>query len=122
MIAISNLVSTLCITFLIFVSWKKGPEKWLKISPLIFFSMLVTNYLILPIINIVVALYLIIDPNVDLRNFPIESYIVFFLVVSTGRILEYFTLIRRTVVLDAKNYLQLRDENKNKAEIEKELL
>ena len=67
--------------------------------------MLITNYLILPIINIFVALYLIIDPKVDLKNIAVESYVVFFLVVSTGRVLEYITLIRRTVVLDAKNYL-----------------
>ena len=99
------MISTLCITFLIFVSWKKGPEKWLKISPYIFFFMLITNYLILPIINIFVALYLIIDPKVDLKKIAVESYVVFFLVVSTGRVLEYITLIRRTVVLDAKNYL-----------------
>lgn len=99
------MISTLCITFLIFVSWKKGSEKWLKISPYIFFFMLITNYLILPIINIFVALYLIIDPKVDLKNIAVESYVVFFLVVSTGRVLDYITLIRRTVVLDAKNYL-----------------
>ena len=67
--------------------------------------MLITNYLILPIINIFVALYLIIDPKVILKNIAAESYVVFFLVVSTGRVLEYITLIRRTVVLDAKNYL-----------------
>lgn len=67
--------------------------------------MLITNYLILPIINIFVALYLIIDPKVNLKNIAVESYVVFFLVVSTGRVLEYITLIRRTVVLDAKNYL-----------------
>ena len=67
--------------------------------------MLITNYLILPIINIFVALYLIIDPKVDLKKIAVESYVVFFLVVSTGRVLEYITLIRRTVVLDAKNYL-----------------
>jgi hypothetical protein len=67
--------------------------------------MLITNYLILPIINIFVALYLIIDPKVNLKNIAAESYVAFFLVVSTGRVLEYITLIRRTVVLDAKNYL-----------------
>lgn len=67
--------------------------------------MLITNYLILPITNIFVALYLIIDPKVKLKNIAVESYVVFFLVISTGRVLEYITLIRRTVVLDAKNYL-----------------
>lgn len=35
-----------------------------------------------------------------------ESYIIFFSVICVVRIFEYFTLIRRSVLLDAKIYLQ----------------
>jgi small-conductance mechanosensitive channel len=104
-ILISNILSACCITFLIFVSWKKGPEWWLNISPYFFFVALIINYLLLPIINILLALVLICDPKVNLKNQTAESYYVFFTIVCISRVVEYFILIRRSILLDARIYL-----------------
>lgn len=68
------------------------------------------NYLILPITNIVVAIFYIIYPSLDLKIQPIESYIIFIFIVCISRIIEYFVQIRRTVVLDARIYLQTKAE------------
>lgn len=52
LINVSSFISVICITFLIFVPWKKGPKNYLKISPMLFFILLISNYLIVPIINL----------------------------------------------------------------------
>lgn len=90
--------------------WKKGPAWWTTISYKVFSALLLTNYIIIPGVNIIVALYFIFKPSIDLKQEPIESYIVFFMIVCSTRILEYFTLIRRTVILDAKIFLQTQTE------------
>jgi len=110
MILFSNLLSAICITYLIFVPWKKGPAWYLKHSHKVFFVLLVTNYLVLPIINNIAFIYFIFLPTVDLKKEAIESYIVFFNVVCFMRIVEYVVIVRRTVWLDAKVYLQMREE------------
>ena len=68
------------------------------------------NYLILPIINIVVSFFYIVYPSVDLKEQSIESYVIFILIVCISRVIEYFVQIRRTVVLDARIYLQTKAE------------
>jgi hypothetical protein len=110
MILSSNLLSAICITYLIFVPWKKGPEWYLKHSHKLFFVLLVTNYLALPIINNIAFIYFIFLPSVDLKKESIESYIVFFNIVCFMRIVEYVVIVRRTVWLDAKVYLQMKEE------------
>jgi hypothetical protein len=47
---------------MIFVHWKKGTEQWLKYSSKIFIAVLFINYLILPVSNLAISLYYIIDP------------------------------------------------------------
>ncbi len=90
--------------------WKKGPAWWLKYSHYVFFVLLLINYLILPIINIVVSFFYIVYPSVDLKEQSIESYVIFILIVCISRVIEYFVQIRRTVVLDARIYLQTKAE------------
>ena len=90
---------------MIFVPWKKGPEWYLKFSPILVYILLITNYLLIPAINIGLALFFIVDPTYNLNSQSIQSYVVFFTVVCFSRIFEYFTLIRRTVLDDARNYL-----------------
>ena len=106
MILLSNMASVFCITFLVFVSWKKGPQWWTNISHYVFFILLLLNYILIPLANIAVFVYYIFDPSIDLKAEPIESYIIFFTVICFSRILEYVTLVRRTVVLDARIFLQ----------------
>lgn len=107
-IFMSNLISLFSITYLIFIPWKKGPAWYLKISHIIVYILLITNYLIIPIANLGLALFFILDPSYDLKNQSIQSWVVFFNIVCITRILEFFTMIRKTVLIDAKNYLAAR--------------
>jgi hypothetical protein len=104
MILFSNIIAAFCITFLIFVHWKKGADWWLKISYIVFYVLLLTNYIVLPLINIVASVFFIVSPNINLEDETIESYVVFITIVCLMRLIEYFTLIRRSVLLDAKIY------------------
>jgi hypothetical protein len=107
-IFMSTLISLFSITYLIFVPWKKGPAWYLKISHIIVYILLITNYLIIPIANLGFAVFFIVDPSYDLKNQTVQSWVVFFNVVCFSRILEFFTMIRKTVLIDAKNYLAAR--------------
>ena len=93
--------------------WKKGPEWWLRISYLVFFGLLLTNYVILPLINIGISIFYIVWPGIDLEAQSIESYVIFITIVCFSRLVEYVFLIRRTVVLDARIYLQTKEEMEN---------
>jgi len=64
----SNLISLASITFVIFVPWKKGPVWYTKVSHVIFHMLLLTNYLIIPLINLGLAFFFIVDPNYNLRD------------------------------------------------------
>ena len=114
----------MCITFLIFVPWKKGPAWYLRFSDKVFFVLLLTNYILLPAINNIVSVYWIINPVIDLKVQAIESYIIFFNVICFMRMIEYVTIIRRTVLVDARTYLEIKEmENqKSEEEIKEELL
>ena len=107
-IFMSTLISLFSITYLIFVPWKKGPSWYLKISHIIVYILLITNYLIIPIANLGLAVFFIVDPIYNLKNQTVQSWVVFFNVVCFSRILEFFTMIRKTVLIDAKNYLAAR--------------
>ncbi len=65
-IMFSNMFSVICITFLLFVHWKKGPALWTKISPFIFFAVAILNYLVIPLSNILIAIYCFASPNFDI--------------------------------------------------------
>lgn len=98
----------MCIIFLIFVPWKKGPEWYLRISPKIFKVLILLNYLVIPLGNLGLSAFYVIDPKYDLKTQVIQSWVVFYNIVNFSRVLEYFFIIRRTILLDAKNYLAAR--------------
>lgn len=89
--------------------WKKGPAWYLEISHKIFFALLLTNYVILPALNVIFFLFYIIWPGIDLEKQSIESYIIFVSVISFMRLFEFVTLIRRSVLLDAKIFMETRE-------------
>lgn len=93
---------------MIFVHWKKGSEWWLERSPLIFKSFVAINYIFIPVVNCLISLSLIFDPRVNLKIEVLESYVIVFFIVCVMRIVEFFTIVRRTILLDAKNYLENR--------------
>jgi len=95
---------------LIFQSWQKGNKYWLYISPYIFYVVLILNYLVIPIGNIILAAFTWSDPYFDVRNEIAEIYVVFFVGNCASRIVEYFTVIQRTVVLNAMIFLRVRKD------------
>lgn len=104
----SNYISLFAITFLIFAPWKKGPECYLKFSPVLFYSMMYLNYVILPLFNFVLFIYYTADPRFDLKAFPLESWIVFFSIICFTRLTEFFFSLKKIVMDDARIYLQTR--------------
>lgn len=88
------------------MDWKKGSESWLQISPYLYLFMLVANYLIIPIANLLPSIYFIFAPRITLKDFTIESYLIFYNILCACRIVEYFTLIRKYVIKDAKVHLE----------------
>jgi hypothetical protein len=94
MIVYSNVCSAICIVWVIFVPWKKGPTWYLRFADKVFFFMILVCYLILPVANIGVMIYLVVLPAINLGKLAIESYVVFFNVVCVMRIVEFITLIR----------------------------
>jgi hypothetical protein len=91
---------------LVFVEWKKGPKWYTKASPIIFFTFVLLNFLIVPIANIVYFFILAFGvPGFAVKQVFVESWVIFFLIVSMSRIFDFFFVIRRSVLIDAKNYL-----------------
>ena len=108
-ILFSNNLSLFCITFLIFVPWKKGPEWYLKISPKIFFVFIYLNYVILPIGNIGLSAYYFTQfKHYNLTSLSEESWVIFFTVVCFSRVAEFFSSIKKVVMDDARIYIETR--------------
>jgi len=108
-ILVSNFVSLFCITYLIFVPWKKGPAWYLKFSHIVAYILILLNYLVVPIFNLGIAIFFIIDPAYDLMDQTVQTWVVFFNIVCFSRIFEYFTIVRRTFLTDARNYLAAKN-------------
>jgi hypothetical protein len=107
-IMICNWISLACIFFLIFVPWKKGPAAYQVVSPYIFYIVMFTNYVLIPVGNIVLSAYFTLNPNYDLKQKPLESWIIFFTIVCFARLVEYFFSIKRQVLDDAKVFMSTR--------------
>ena len=108
LILVSNYINTLFIAILIFVSWKKGPAWWTKISPYLFFALLVFVYFVVPFLNVVLAMALILFPNINLRQSMFESWAAFYMSLQIIKIFDYFFTIRREYLHDAKMFIATR--------------
>lgn len=117
LIFISNVLSVIAISYLIFVPWKKGPECYLKISPIIFFTMVYLNYIIIPLINIGLTVFFTLNPKYDLKVLPLESWVIFVTIVNFSRLVEYFTSLKKIFLDDARIYLETRKIRKEGGEI-----
>lgn len=71
--------------------------------------MLQIVYLWIPIVNVCVTTYLIFDPNLNLEDQPIFSYVVFYTVLCCHRVFDFFTAIRRSVIDDARYFMSLKE-------------
>lgn len=108
----SNILSSIAIAFLIFVHWRKGSDWWLKVSLPIFVFVLKLCFLIIPLINVVVTITLIIDPQLNLLNMPKTSWVIFNNTLYLNRIFDYLFSIRKSVMDDARYYIQLQETSK----------
>lgn len=86
--------------FIIFVTWKRGPTWYLRISPYIYFLAMFTNYILLPLFNLGVFLYFTIHPDYDLKQEPLESWVIFFCIVCFSRLIEYVSTVRKLLSED----------------------
>jgi len=49
-------------------------------------------------------------PGFQVREVYIESWVVFYIVVSFSLIFEYFLVIKKSVIFDARNYMAARKQ------------
>jgi len=124
LIVISNVLGAFAIFSLVFIHWKKGQDWWLKISPYLFGFLLFFVYLIMPVTNIIVIVAVMIDPNIKIKEYDTNSYIIFFLTLYTIRVVEFLTWIRKSVLDDARTYLNNREllQEKNVDQLQQELI
>ena len=108
MILVSNYISVVFTIIMIFVSWKKGPKWYRRIAPYLFFAMLLTVYIFVPLLNIGYNVSTWVMPGVDNRSNFYESWVLLYFVFNIARILSFFTSIRRTFLSEAKTYNEIR--------------
>jgi hypothetical protein len=114
----SNTLSLIAIIYLIFISWKKGPEWYLKYSPKIYYTMIYLNYIILPVINIGIMIFFTLSPKFDLKVLPLETWVIFVTIINFSRLLEYFASLKKIVLDDARIYLAARKAKMDGEELE----
>lgn len=112
-ILVANLISLVCITIIIFVHWKKGPQWYLPYSYYVFRLLLFTNYVFVPIIDITMISCVFFLPQFELKRDIISSWIVFYFFICCHRLIEYWITIRRSLVLDAQIYRERMRSTKN---------
>lgn len=66
------------------------------------------NYVLIPLANIGLSAYYTLDPRYDLKQKPLESWVIFFTVVCFARNVEFFSSIKKAVLDDARIFLETR--------------
>lgn len=85
--------------------WKKGPELYLKFSPYLFYLNMYLNYVIIPLGNIGLSAYYTFNKSYDLKQKPLESWVIFVTIICFSRIVEFFGSIKKIVLDDARIFL-----------------
>lgn len=106
---VSNVVTTICVTILIFVSWQKGSKWWQKIAPKVFYMLILVNFVIVPVINILFQTFIAAYPKVKARESYWESFLVFFMVACCAKPIQFWFIVRKSFIHDAKAYIANRD-------------
>jgi hypothetical protein len=102
LIFVSNSISSVCITFITFVHWRKGPACWRKVSYPLFRFALTLCFVILPLLNIVISTVLVCDKNVKLMEHPKSTWVIFNYALFLHRILDYYLVVRKGILDDAR--------------------
>jgi len=63
---------------------------------------------ILPIGNIGLSIYFILNPKFNLKVIPMESWVVFFTIVCFSRVMEFFVSLKKIIMDDARIYIETR--------------
>jgi hypothetical protein len=92
---ISNVVTTICVTILIFVSWQKGSQWWQKIAPKVFYMLILVNFVIVPVINIFYQTFIAAYPKVKVTDSYWESFLVFFMVACCAKPIQFWFIVRK---------------------------
>ena len=87
---------------LIFVHWRKGLKCWTKIAPTLFFGLVWLVFIVLPLINIGLVIWIV--TALKHEGFWISQYCIFFGSVSLGRITEFFISVRPAMSKMMKTY------------------
>ena len=102
----SNIVSTICTTVLLFVHWKKGSKCYRKVSPCIFLTLTLINYLVIPIANIAMSFTLMFSDNYNWSDNEYAPWFLFYNVCCISRIFEFFFFIRPNSLKDGQLLLK----------------
>lgn len=105
---VTNFLTLICVTTLIFASWQKGSQCWQRFAPGFFYLLVILNFLIFPAINIIYQVFIAAYPVVICRDSYWESFLVFFMVSCVGKPIQYFVTIRTTFIRDARSYIETR--------------
>jgi len=93
---------------LIFFSWKKGPECWLKIAPHLFYSLAVIAYCIIPL---AITLFTH-EVWQELGDDPLFMQIFVSLIQQLLMPIQFYLVVQRVMVPDAKAYLDKRERSR----------
>lgn len=103
---ITSIVSSVIITFIIFVDWKTGPKLWQTIAPILFLCFYVVDYVIIPLLNLGVIIELFIDYGLGDEKY-MNSFLIYFGSLYFLRFTEFFTKIL-PIVKEARDYLLIK--------------
>ena len=108
-IFVVNIATVIMMFILIFVSWKKGSKCWKKVAPKLYLMMVWTCYILIPIGIIGLSSYYFIADFERLKQSSNETWVVCYTFLCGSRIIEFFFLINKVFVHDAKVYLTVRE-------------
>ena len=92
-IYMTSIISAATVSVLVFVHWKKGPIGWQRIAPYLFFIFTLFNYFFCPGMQIFSILYMMLHDTYDGAYAYLDSYFIFFLVLMSLRLFEFFTQV-----------------------------
>jgi hypothetical protein len=98
----SCIISSIVIWLLIFVSWQKGPQIWLDHSAKVYSGLLFLIFIIIPIGCLITIGVTFQDESGFAKN---QITAIFFVASFSIRPIEFYTLVWKTVIYEAKYYL-----------------
>jgi hypothetical protein len=68
--------------------------------------MIYLNYVILPIVNLILMTVYISMPSINKKDIPIFSWVIFFNMVCFSRLIEFWGSLKKRIFDDARIYLE----------------